>query len=199
MQSKAPTVKQYLDELPPERRAAIEAVRNVILKSLPKGYQEDMGYGMIRYSVPHTRYPAGYHCDPKQPLPFAGLASQKQAMSIYLCTYSDGKAGEARFRAAWDKEVRAGRAKKLDKGVSCIRFKKVEDLALNVISDSIRSLPVDEFIAFYERNRTLNPKGASTRSAARKTARQRSASTQRKAKATRKRSSASSRAARVRK
>ena len=169
MQSRATTVKEYLEELPPERRAAIEAVRKVILKSLPKGYQEDMGYGMIRYSVPHSRYPAGYHCDPKQPLPFAGLASQKQAMSVYLCTNSDGKAGEARFRAAWDKEVRAGRAKKLDKGVSCIRFKKVEDLALGVISDSIRSLPVDEFIAFYERSRSLNPRGASTLGAARKT------------------------------
>src|SRR5688572_23566090 len=77
MQSKATTVQQYLAELPPDRRAALEAVRNVILKNLDKGFQERMAYGMIGYSVPHSIYPAGYHCDPRQPLPYAGLAAQK--------------------------------------------------------------------------------------------------------------------------
>ena len=77
MQSKAKTVNEYLKSLPEDRREAIESVRHVVLKSLPKGYEEGMQYGMIGYYVPHSLYPAGYHCDPKQPLPFASLASQK--------------------------------------------------------------------------------------------------------------------------
>lgn len=84
MQSKATTVAQYLAELPAERREAIEAVRRVILDHLPEGVSEGMGYGMIGYSIPHSVYPKGYHCDPKQPLPFASLASQKNHMSLYL-------------------------------------------------------------------------------------------------------------------
>ena len=90
MQSKATTVEQYLAELPEDRRKAIEAVRQVILKNLDKDYEEGIQYGMIGYYVPHRVYPAGYHCDPKQPLPFAGLASQKNYMSLYLmCVYGD--------------------------------------------------------------------------------------------------------------
>src|SRR5688572_8959727 len=91
MQSKAQTVNDYLAELPDDRRAAIEAVRKVIRKNLPKGYEEGMQYGMIGYHVPHKLYPPGYHCDPKQPLPFAALASQKNYMSVYLMCYMDGK------------------------------------------------------------------------------------------------------------
>ncbi len=143
MQSKAATVEQYLAELPPDRREAIQAVREVILKNLDPGYREGMQYGMISYAVPHELYPAGYHCDPKQPLPFAGLASQKQYMSLYVCA-GYGAAGEA-FRKAWAKT-----GKKLDMGVCCIRFRKVEDLALDLIGESIRSMPVKTFIEFYE-------------------------------------------------
>jgi hypothetical protein len=165
MQSKASTVKGYLAELPAERRAALETVRGVILKSLAKGFEEGMGYGMICYSVPHSRYPDGYHCKPEQALPFAGLASQKQYMSLYLCTQYASPGAEKRFRAAWDKAVRAGKAKKLDMGKSCIRFKKVEDLALDVIADSIRSQDVGEFIEFYERTMlSANKQAAAKRS-----------------------------------
>ena len=90
MQSKAKTVKQYLAELPPDRRAAISAVRDVILKNLDKGYEETMGYGAICYVVPHRVYPPGYHCDPKLPLPFAGIGSQKHYNSIgFMTMYSD--------------------------------------------------------------------------------------------------------------
>jgi hypothetical protein len=144
MQSKATTVAQYLKELPPDRREAIDAVRKVILKNLGKGYVERMSYGMIGYAVPHSLYPAGYHCDPKMPLPFAGLASQKNHMSIYLCTCY-GTEDEGWFRAAW---ARTG--KKLDMGKSCIRFKKVDDLALDVIGESIARFPVKRFIEYYE-------------------------------------------------
>src|SRR4051794_35235501 len=101
MQSKATTVDQYLAGLDDERRKAIEAVRKVILDNLDKDYEEGMQYGMIGYYVPHRVYPAGYHCDPRQPLHFAGLASQKGYMSLYLmCIYGD--VGRATwFQEAW--------------------------------------------------------------------------------------------------
>lgn len=145
MQSKASTVEQYLAELPPDRRAAIATVRRVILDNLDKGFQEGMQYGMIGYSVPHSIYPAGYHCDPNQPLPFAGLASQKNYMSVYLCN-SYMIPGEAEwFLRAWK-----AAGKKLDMGKVCIRFKKVDDLALDVIAESIRRVPLERFIKLYE-------------------------------------------------
>ncbi len=145
MQSKAKTVKQYLSELPGDRREAIEAVRTVILKSLPKGYEEGMQYGMIGYYVPHSIYPNGYHCDPKQPLPFASLASQKNHMAIYLmCIYTDSDQ-EARFREAWLKT-----GKKLDMGKSCIRFKKLEDVPLEVVAAAIKRAPVKKYVKNYE-------------------------------------------------
>jgi len=145
MQSKAETVAQYLAELPEDRRAAIEAVRKVVLKNLDKGYEEGMQYGMIGYYVPHRIYPAGYHCDPRQPLPFAALASQKNYMSLYLgCVYDDGPR-YARFQKAWAKT-----GKKLDMGKSCIRFKRVDDLALDVIAEAIRTAPAARFIEYYE-------------------------------------------------
>ncbi len=145
MQSKAKTVDQYLAELPAERREALQAVRAVILKNLPKGYAEGMQYGAIGYFVPHSIYPPGYHCDPKQPLPFAGLASQKNHMAIYLmCVYSDPEL-EDWFREAWAKT-----GKKLDMGKSCVRFKKVDDLPLKVIGQAIKRVPAKKFIEYYE-------------------------------------------------
>lgn len=145
MQSQATTVKQYLAELPSERRTAIEVVRRVILKSLDSDYEEGMQYGMIGYYVPHSIYPPGYHCDPRQPLPFACLTSQKNYMSLYLgCVY--GEHDLARwFREAWAKT-----GKKLDRGNSCVRFRKVEDLPLEVIGEAIRRMPAKTFIAHYE-------------------------------------------------
>jgi len=130
MQSKATTVEEYLAELPEDRREALQAIRTVILENLPKGYEEGMQYGMIGYFVPHSVYPPGYHCDPKQPLPFAGLASQKNYMSLYLMF--DSKF-EAWFREAWTKT-----GKKLDRGKSCVRFKKIEDVPLKVIGQAPR-------------------------------------------------------------
>ena len=145
MQSKATTVEGYLAGLPPDRRAAIEAVRVVIRKNLDPGYEEGMHYGMIGYCVPHRLFPAGYHCDPKQPLPFAGLASQKNYMSIYLmCIYADSDE-EKRFRERWAKT-----GKKLDMGKSCIRFRKVEDLALDVLGRAIKKATVKRYTARYQ-------------------------------------------------
>lgn len=148
MQSKATTVEAYLRELPADRREAIETVRAVILKNLDKQYSEGMGYGMIGYAVPHSVYPAGYHCNPKQPLPFAGIASQKNYMSLYLMSlYGDGETGShwEWFNQAWAKT-----GKKLDMGKCCIRFKKVEDLALDVIGEAIKRVPAQKYIEYYE-------------------------------------------------
>lgn len=145
MQSKATTVKQYLAELPDDRRAAIAAVRKVILKNLGKGFQEGMQYGMIGYSVPHSIYPAGYHCDPKQPLPFVCLASQKNYMSLYMMCEDTSEEEMSWFQVEWAKT-----GKKLDMGKSCIRFKKLEDLALEVIGEAIHRTPVSKHVEFYE-------------------------------------------------
>lgn len=169
MQSKAATVEQYLAELPEDRRAAISTVRDVILRNLDKKYQEGMLYGMIGYSVPHSIYPDGYHCDPRQPLPFAGLASQKQYMSLYLGGMYSGCDGEADtqllkwFRNAW-----AAAGKKLDMGKVCIRFKRVEDVPLEVIGEAIRRVPLKAYIEYYEKAILVMNKQAAARSAAKK-------------------------------
>jgi hypothetical protein len=156
MQSKATTVAQYLAGLPGDRRAAISAVRDVILANLDKDYEEGMQYGMIGYYIPHRIFPAGYHCDPRVPLPFASLASQKNHMALYLmAAYGEDSEGNS-FRAAWAKT-----GKKLDMGKSCVRFKRVEDLALDVIGDAIRRMPARAWIEIYRKtidNRTPMPR-----------------------------------------
>jgi hypothetical protein len=156
MQSKATTVAAYLAELPADRRAELQAVRKVILANLDEGFKEGMQYGAIGYFIPHSIYPPGYHCDPKQPLPFAGLGSQKNHLSVGLmCVYSDPQT-DAWFRAAW---ARTG--KKLDMGKVCIRFKKADDLALDVIAEAVRRITVKKFIAYYEDSlRKHNPRAA---------------------------------------
>src|SRR5262245_33001386 len=116
MKSTAASVDEYLQGLPEDRRVAIRAVREVVLRNLPKGYEECMSYGMIGYVVPHSLYPAGYHCDPKQPLPFACLGSQKNHMALYLMTVYGDPATEQWFRKTW-----LSTGKKLDMGKSCVR------------------------------------------------------------------------------
>ena len=150
MQSKASTVEQYLSELPEDRRAALGEVRKVILANLDNDYEEGMQYGMIGYYVPHRVYPAGYHCDPRQPLTFAGLASQKNHMALYLmCLYGDSPTAEW-FKKAWAKT-----GKKVDMGKSCLRFKKIEDLALDVIGEAIQRVPAKKYIEHYEAARGM--------------------------------------------
>lgn len=145
MTSSAATVDEYLAELPDDRRKALEIVRKVIVDNLDAGYREGMQYGMIGYAVPHEVYPPGYHCSPQQPLPFAALASQKNYMSLYLSgVYSHPNLKD------WFQEAWAATGKKLDMGKSCIRFKKVDDLALDVVAEAIRRLPAQTFIEHYE-------------------------------------------------
>lgn len=141
------TVEAYLGALPEDRRIALEAVRKAILKNLPKGFEEGIQYGMIGYFVPHDIYPAGYHCDPEQPLPFASIASQKNHMAIYLmCIYGD-MAHKEWFVDEWKKT-----GKRLDMGASCVRFRKLEDVPLEVVGQAIKRVSVKDFIAHYESN-----------------------------------------------
>lgn len=152
MKSNANSVADYLASLPDERRAAISAVRDVILKNLDSEYAEGPQYGMIGYFVPHSVYPAGYQCDPKQPLPFAALGSQKNYMALHLmCLYTGGEeSGPAAAQLNWFREAWARSGKKLDMGKACIRFKRVEDLALDVIGEVIRRVPARAYIAAIE-------------------------------------------------
>jgi hypothetical protein len=162
MTSRAKTVDEYLANLPHERRTAISGVRDVILTNLPKGYEETMQYGMIGYVVPHSIYPAGYHCDPSKPLTYAMLGSQKNHMAIYLCNVYGHKETETWFRKAYE-----ATGKKLDMGKSCVRFKKLEQLPLEVIGEVIARTPVHKYVACVEQvlNRRPGKPGKSARAA----------------------------------
>jgi hypothetical protein len=140
--SAASTVDQYLAELPEDRRVAIATVRDAILRLLPDGYEEMMQYGMISYIVPQSRYPKTYN---GQPLAIASIGNQKNYMAVYLNNvYSD------RGTEQWFVDEYARTGKKLDMGKSCVRFKKLEDLAIDLIARAVARTPVDEFIAAYE-------------------------------------------------
>jgi hypothetical protein len=143
--SKAPTPEAYLSELPPERAALVARLRDLVNANLPDGYVERMSWGMISWEVPAERYPDTYN---GQPLVYAGLAAQKNYTALYLnCVYASAARTE-RLRAQW-----AGAGRKLDMGKSCLRFKRAEDVAEDVLAATIRSIPVDRFIAEYEAGR----------------------------------------------
>ena len=143
MKSTATTVEEYLEKLPKDRREPIETVREIILKNLPTGYQEVLQYGMLGYVIPLSAFPAGYLNRKNEPVPYVCLASQKNYMSIYLMSvYGDA---EGEFR----KQYKAT-GKKLDMGKSCIRFKKLDDLALDVIGQAVAKWPMKKFIAICE-------------------------------------------------
>ena len=142
------TPADYLNNLPEDRRKALAKLRATIRKHLPKGCKEGIQYGMIGYFVPHSIYPDGYHTDPKQPLPFASIASQKNHMALYLfCLYTDEKAMKS-----FVKEWKAS-GHKLDMGKSCVRFKSIEDVPLDVVGKAISRICVEDFIASYEDSR----------------------------------------------
>ena len=147
MQSKATTIEQYIAEIPAGRQQAIIELRKVIKKNLPKGFKEGMGYGMIGYVVPHSIYPAGYHCTPKLPLPFMGIASQKNFIAVYhMGVYANPDLLKW-FTAEYSK---AG-VGKLDMGKSCIRFKKTENIPYKLIGELASKVTVEKWIAYYEK------------------------------------------------
>jgi hypothetical protein len=145
MPAAAKTLEEYLASLPEERRLAMKEVRKVILSHLPVGYAECMQGGMIAYVVPHNLYPPGYHCDPKQPLQYAALGSQKNYMVLYLMTVYGDHETERWFRTAFH-----AAGKKLDMGKACVRFKTVDDLPLDVIGQVIARVPVRAYLARVE-------------------------------------------------
>ncbi|MFN8250335.1 MAG: DUF1801 domain-containing protein [Ferruginibacter sp.] len=154
MQSKASTVDAYLAELPEDRQKAINELRKVIKKNLPKGFQECMSYGMIGYVVPHSKYPPGYHCDPKLPLPFLNIASQKNFIAVYhMGVYADEK-----LLKWFTAEHAKASAKKLDMGKSCMRYKKPEDIPYKLIGELAARITPEKWIALYEANYKNNLK-----------------------------------------
>jgi hypothetical protein len=148
MTSKATIPDQYFDELPADRKEAMIKLRNTLLKNLPKGYKEIMCYGMPGYVVPHEIYPAGYHCDPKLPLPFVAIASQKNFIAFYHMGIYAIPELQKWFTTEFPKHSTA----KLDMGKSCIRFKKPEHIPYQLLGELIKKLPVKDWIKVYEEN-----------------------------------------------
>ena len=146
MQSTAPHPLEYLAEIPAERKNAFEKLRNVILENLPDGFEERMGGGMLNYVVPHSIFPAGYHCNPKDPLPFLGLASQKNFIALYhMGIYSKPELLDW-FVSEYPKHVKT----KLDMGKSCIRFKKPENIPFDLLAELFRKMTVQDYIETYQ-------------------------------------------------
>lgn len=146
MQIKPDSPDDYVDQLPDDRKDAINKLRKSIQDNLPKGFSETMSYGMIGYVVPHSIYPYGYHCDPKLPLPFISIASQKNFIALYhMGIYADPKLLEW-FTTEYPKHSKT----KLDMGKSCIRFKNINGIPYDLIGELVRKMNVNEWIKIYE-------------------------------------------------
>ncbi|WP_396192083.1 DUF1801 domain-containing protein [Flavobacterium sp.] len=146
MQSAALTPDQYISELPEDRKIAMEQLRKIVLDNLPAGFKEVMSYGMLGYCVPHEIYPNGYHCNPKDPLPFFAIASQKNSINIYhMMLYADKELHDW-FVAEYPKYSKS----KLDMGKSCIRLKKTADIPYDLIGELMSKVTLDQWIERYE-------------------------------------------------
>ncbi len=146
MPSIAITPKQYLDELPDDRKDPIQKLRQQILDNLPKGIEETMSYGMLGFVVPHSIYPEGYHCSPELPLPFMNLASQKNFVAVYSMVLYAKKEIYDWFVSEYTKRCKY----KLDMGKSCIRFKRIDDIPYDLIGELTSKISTDEWIKLYE-------------------------------------------------
>ena len=146
MFSPATTAEQYLNELPADRKEPVRLLRDTVLKNLPKGFKETIGHGMLNYVVPHSLYPAGYHCNPQQPLPFAAIASQKNFIAFYhMGIYSQPDL------LKWFVEEYPKHSKtRLDMGKSCIRFKKPDQIPYKLIGELSKKINVKDWINIYE-------------------------------------------------
>jgi hypothetical protein len=148
MISKAKTPEEYIAALPADRKEAMSELRKIILKNLPKGFSEEMSYGMLGYVVPHSLYPAGYHCNPKLPLPFMNIASQKNFIAVYhMGIYADKNLLKW-FTDEYGKHSKS----KTDMGKSCLRFKKPEQIPYKLIGELASKMTPKEWIAVYEKN-----------------------------------------------
>jgi len=147
MQSTATTVDEYIASLPEDRKAAMMHLRQVINANIPPKFSEVMGYGMIGWVIPHVLYPAGYHCNPKLPLPFINLASQKNFIALYhMGMYGNPKLLEW-FTQEYAKRVKS----KLDMGKSCVRFKKMDQIPFELIGELCAKVSADQWIEWYEK------------------------------------------------
>jgi hypothetical protein len=146
MPSQAQTVDAYIAELPAERQAVVQRVREVINRAVPAGFAEQMNYGMIGWVVPHAVYPPGYHCNPKLPLPFMGLASQKASVNLYHM----GLCADARMLDWFTAEHAKATPRRLDMGKSCIRYRKLDDIPLELIGRLASLMSARQWIALYE-------------------------------------------------
>ena len=148
MQLNAKSVKDYLEKVPKDRNAYFNKLRETILTNLPKGFDEQINYGMIGYVVPHDIYPDGYHCDPKLPLPFANIASQKNFIGFYHM----GIYANPELLKWFVKEYSKQSDTKLDMGKSCVRFKKMDKIPYDLIGKLMRKMSVNHWIKLYEKN-----------------------------------------------
>jgi hypothetical protein len=146
MQYKATSPEDYINQAPSERQTALTTLRQVIKNHLPKGFEEGIQYGMIGYYVPHHIYPDGYHCNPKEPLPFMSFASQKNSVNLY----HSGIYAKPQLHDWFVTEYPKHCSRKLDMGKSCIRFKKIDDIPFDLIGELCTKLSVDEWIEIYE-------------------------------------------------
>lgn len=148
MQSAATTPEQYMDELPEDRKNAMKKLRKEIKANLSKEFKEVMCYGMLGYVVPHSLYPAGYHCNPEQPLPFMNLASQKNFIAVYhMGVYAD----PALLKWFTGEYAKAGMGK-LDMGKSCVRFKNPEKIPYKLIGELAKKMTAKQWIDLYTKN-----------------------------------------------
>ncbi|WP_299894499.1 DUF1801 domain-containing protein [uncultured Aquimarina sp.] len=148
MQYKANSPEEYINAIPEERKEAMQTLRKVILENLPDGFSEVMSYGMIGYVVPHELYPNGYHCDPKLPLPFMNIASQKNFIAVYHSGIYADKNLMDWFVGEYPKYVKT----KLDMGKSCVRFKKIETIPMQLIGELASKMTPKQWIELYEAN-----------------------------------------------
>ncbi len=148
MQSQAKTVEEYMQEVPKDRREYFSRLRETILTNIPDGFQETINYGMIGYVVPHSRYPAGYHCSPELPLPFVNIASQKN----FIALYHMGLYANPELLNWFVNEYPKHSERKLDMGKSCIRFKKPDQIPFDLIGELMGKITVEEWISIYEKN-----------------------------------------------
>ena len=148
MQYNATSPENYIEQLPPERQEPMRQLRKTILDKLPEGFEEQMSYGMIGYVVPHSLYPAGYHCDTKLPLPFMNIASQKNFIAFYHMGIYANPDLLAWFQAEFPKHVKT----KLDMGKSCIRFKKPEQIPFALLGELVTKMTPEDWIDLYEEN-----------------------------------------------
>lgn len=146
MKYEASTVEEYISQLPNERQEVVKTLQTIIRENLPEGFEEGINYNMIGYYVPHSKYPDGYHCDPKLPLPFMNLASQKNSVNLYHSGIYAKKELHDWFVAEYPKHCK----RKLDMGKSCIRFKKMDDIPYELVAELCTKMSVDEWISIYE-------------------------------------------------